>query len=88
MSFHHGWLLHCAGPQPKGTQPRSAYAVAYFADGARLLRRSDPSVRASLLHNEDADSYQSWLPQLKDGAVAAHPEYLPLVLPAGVGSKQ
>lgn len=45
-SWHHGWLLHCAGAQPQGSRPRLALAVSYFADGARLLdERGDPSVR-------------------------------------------
>lgn len=78
VSFHHGWTLHCAGPQPTGTQPRLALAVSYFADGARLLRKSDPSVFKHMLHTEDAESFQGWLSDMKDGAVASH-KLLPLV---------
>jgi hypothetical protein len=79
VSFHHGWTLHCAGPQPPGSQPRLAVAVCYFADGARTLaRKSDPSVRRDLLHDEDAESYQEWLSELKDGAAASH-RLLPVV---------
>ncbi|KAF6256823.1 hypothetical protein COO60DRAFT_1640423 [Scenedesmus sp. NREL 46B-D3] len=81
VSWHHGWMLHCAPPQPPGTPQRLALAVSYFADGARLLaRRRDPSVLKHMLHDEDAESYGGWLAQLKDGAVARH-EQLPLVYP-------
>ncbi|KXZ56249.1 hypothetical protein GPECTOR_1g217 [Gonium pectorale] len=86
VSWHHGWTLHCAAPQPVNTPPRLALSVAFFADGARLLaRRSDPSVRAELLHDEDEESYSAWLPALakgkgKDGAVARH-KLLPVVWP-------
>jgi hypothetical protein len=79
VSFHHGWTLHCAGPQPPSSLPRLAVAVCYFADGARTLaRKGDPSVRPELLHSEDAESYQGWLQDLKDGAVASH-RMLPVV---------
>lgn len=48
VSFHSGWLLHSAGPQPRGTAPRLALAVSYFADGARLLdARGDASLRCA-----------------------------------------
>lgn len=36
VSWHHGWTLHAAGAQPRGSPPRLALAVSYFADGARL----------------------------------------------------
>ncbi|GIL75969.1 hypothetical protein Vretimale_5627 [Volvox reticuliferus] len=86
VSWHHGWTLHCAAPQPMGTPPRLALTVAFFADGARLLaRHSDPTVRPELLHDEDAESYASWLGQLikgkgRDGAFARH-KLLPVVWP-------
>ncbi|GLC33176.1 hypothetical protein PLESTB_000362400 [Pleodorina starrii] len=91
VSWHHGWTLHCAAPQPIGTPPRLALTVAFFADGARLLaRRSDPTVRPELLHDEDAESYATWLSALtqggqggkgaRDGAVARH-KLLPVVWP-------
>ncbi|EFJ47584.1 hypothetical protein VOLCADRAFT_91857 [Volvox carteri f. nagariensis] len=86
VSWHHGWTLHCAAPQPVGTPPRLALTVAFFADGARLLpRTSDSSVRSELLHDEDAESYSAWLPALakgkgRDGAVARH-KLLPVVWP-------
>lgn len=80
VSWHHGWCLHAAAPQPPNTPPRLALAVSYFADGSRLLaRKSDPSVYKHMLHDEDAESYSSWLSQCKDGGVARHPQ-LPLVL--------
>jgi hypothetical protein len=79
VTWHHGWTLHAAGAQPKGSRPRLALSVSYFADGARLLaRKSDPSVRAARAHGEDYESYAAWIGDLKDGAVAAHP-LLPLV---------
>lgn len=79
VSWHHGWCLHAAAPQPPNTPPRLALAVCYFVDGARLLaRRTDPSVHADMLHDEDAESYSSWLRELPDGALARHPQ-LPVV---------
>ncbi|KAL6765750.1 hypothetical protein V8C86DRAFT_2448805 [Haematococcus lacustris] len=78
VSFHHGWLLHCAGAQRRGT--RVALAVSYFADGARLLQRAAPTVHSHMLHNEDEESYQDWLPDLADGALAQHP-LLPIAWP-------
>ncbi|KAG2486954.1 hypothetical protein HYH03_014451 [Edaphochlamys debaryana] len=91
VSWHHGWTLHCAAPQPMGTPPRLALSVCFFADGSRLLARdSDPSVRPELLHDEDAESYAPWLSAdglagrgakaLKPGAVAKH-RLLPVVWP-------
>lgn len=81
VSWHHGWTLHCASPQPPDTPQRLALAVSFFADGARLLaRKSDPSVYKHMLHDEDAESYGSWLGQLKDGAVA-RTAHLPIVYP-------
>lgn len=81
VSWHHGWTLHAAAPQPPHTQPRLALAVCFFADGARILARSsDPSVRKDMLHDEDAESYSSWLKGLPDGSVARHPQ-LPVVYP-------
>lgn len=82
VSWHHGWTLHGAAPQPPGTQQRLAVTVSFFADGAKLLARSsDPSVYKHMLHDEDAESYGSWLYDLKDGAVAKH-DLLPVVFPS------
>lgn len=68
-----------AGPQPKGTPPRAALAISYFADGARLLaHRTDPSVHKHLLHTEDSESYKDWIGDMQDGAAAVH-SCLPLV---------
>lgn len=60
--------------------------MAFIADGARVLaRRSDPTVRASLLHDEDAESYGDWLHALTQGkgrdGVAARHRLLPVVWP-------
>lgn len=78
VTWHHGWLVHAAGPQRKGTLPRMALAVSFIADGARLLKKGCPSVRKEMGHGEDMESYQAWYIDLKDGAVARHP-LLPLV---------
>jgi len=86
VSFHHGWMVHSAAPQPPGTQPRRALTVSFFADGARLLPREGSRLAAArhlkpgVLHSEDAESYGSWLRDLKGGARAVH-EQLPLVWP-------
>jgi hypothetical protein len=46
VSWHHGWTLHCAGQQPRRSEPRLAIAISYMADGARLLDvKGDPSLR-------------------------------------------
>lgn len=81
VSWHHGWLLHRAGPQPVGTPPRIALAVCYFQDGARVLpRKKDPSVLKHMMHSEDEESYKDWLKDIRDGGVATHP-LLPVVFP-------
>jgi hypothetical protein len=84
VSWHHGWTLHCAGPQPEGTPPRVALAISFFADGARLVprrKKTDPSVHLSMMHTEDAETFEGWRSSLKDGAIAAHP-LLPIVWPS------
>eukprot|EP00798_Chlamydomonas_sp_ICE-L_P003271 gene3271-13295_t len=84
VSWHHGWILHCAGPQPAGTPARAALAISFFADGARLAprkKKTDPSVRLSMMHTEDDETFAGWRSSLKDGAVAAHP-LLPVVWPS------
>jgi len=78
VTWHAGWTLHCAPPQPAGTPPRLALAVSYFADGAAVL---PAALRAGRLADEDAESYAPWLGQLRGGAPAAH-ALLPLVHPA------
>lgn len=57
VSWHHGWTLHAAGPQPRRSPPRLALAVSYFADGARLLdTKGDPSFRCVGALPEGSDS--------------------------------
>ncbi|KAK9800783.1 hypothetical protein WJX73_002660 [Symbiochloris irregularis] len=80
VSFHHGWTLHTAPPQPQQSQLRTALSITYFADGARLLDSSDTSVRKSLHHQEDLESYAGWVGDVVKGDVARH-ELLPLVYP-------
>ena len=77
VSWHHGWLLHYAPPQPLDSPPRMALAVSYFGDGARV-RRAEMSNMECML--EDKESYADWLGpgQLQPGAVARH-TLLPLV---------
>ena len=84
VTWHHGWTLHYAPPQPRKSPPRLALAVTYFADGARLLaRRTDPSVRGSMQEGEDLESYAEWVGDIKDGAVARH-KLLPVAYPLAV----
>lgn len=74
VSWHHGWTLHTAGPQPPGSAPRLALAVSFFADGARLLdTRADASLRRENLHDEDAEGRGAWLAEVEGGAPARHP---------------
>lgn len=79
VSWHHGWLLHYAPPQPLKSAPRMALAVSYFADGARV-RGAAWSAEDCFL--EDQESYADWLGpgpgKLQPGAVARH-VLLPLV---------
>ncbi len=73
VSWHHGWLLHYAPPQPLNSPPRMALAVSYFGDGARI-RRVEWSGGDCML--EDKESYADWVGprpgQLQRGAVARH----------------
>ena len=82
-SWHHGWAVHAAPPQPPGSPGRAALAVSFFADGARTLDPAgDPSLRPGALHDEDRESYADWLGQVPPGGPAAH-RLLPLVWPPG-----
>lgn len=81
VSFHHGWTLHSAGPLLPSAPQRVALAVSFFGDGARVLHRTQPSLRREMLQDEDAESYTDWLQQLPPGAPARH-KLLPLVYPA------
>jgi hypothetical protein len=71
-TWHHGWTLHaCSGNGL--SKPRRAMAFSFFADGATRLRKPRRSV-----HDEDAESYQAWIKDMKPGALARH-KLLPLV---------
>ena len=74
-TWHSGWTLHASPPQPEGRASRAALAVSFFADGARRLPAEH--LRRPL-HSEDAESYEAWLPGVREGAVARH-ELLPVV---------
>lgn len=50
VSWHHGWTLHAAGPQPADSPPRLALSLTYIADGTRLLPRKTLQQR---VHGED-----------------------------------
>jgi ectoine hydroxylase-related dioxygenase (phytanoyl-CoA dioxygenase family) len=69
-TFHAGWMLHSAPPNPTGVL-RSVMTVIYFADG---LRVSEP--------NSDAQAFdlKIWLPGLNPGDLAAS-EKNPLLYP-------
>jgi hypothetical protein len=74
VSCHHGWTLHMAFGQPKESKARLAFAVSYFADGARVHDWAhDKSLRADMQHSEDKESYEGWLHLIPSGARAAHP---------------
>ncbi len=60
-TFHAGWMLHRAGPNPTA-QMRPVMTVIYFADGARV---SEPD---SVYQQFDL---ATWLPGLQPGDVAA-----------------
>ncbi|GAX78851.1 hypothetical protein CEUSTIGMA_g6289.t1 [Chlamydomonas eustigma] len=71
-TWHHGWTLHCAGPQPQDSQPRAALAVTFIAGDMKVMNRKDPSIRKEMLHDEDKESFEEWLRDVKPGAVAEH----------------
>ncbi len=81
VSWHHGWLLHYAPPQPLDSWPRMALAVSYFADGARTQapgqHQGDDDSKL-----EDLESYADWLGpgpgRVQHGSVARH-ALLPVV---------
>ncbi|KAK9845497.1 hypothetical protein WJX81_007970 [Elliptochloris bilobata] len=75
VSWHAGWCLHWAPPQPPGSPPRLALAVSYFADGARAL---PDALRRAPGADEDRESYAGWLRELPSGARARH-ALLPLL---------
>ena len=67
-TFHLGWTLHSAPPNPTGTL-RSVMTVIYFADGARVAEPANDHQRFDL---------RKWLPGLAPGDRAAS-ELNPLV---------
>lgn len=77
-TWHHGWILHTA--PPNGAQAdRWAFAVTFFADGARTLNAR----QRAKMNGEDSPSYRPWLAELDrkgagEGTPAEH-ERLPLV---------
>lgn len=92
-SFHHGWLLHAAGGQPRSTPGRAALAVCYFLDGARVrvgvgggaLAADDDEAggrRRRRGEDEDAESVAAWIGEVRPGAPARHP-LLPVVYDGG-----
>lgn len=138
-TWHHGWTVHSAGPQPPTSPARIALTVSFIADGARVLKKRwelsmgmiavrtqkglgqlsrcctvlvlkfcsdfawlsssppilpselaaplfrDPSVHRHMLHNEDAESYEGWIKDIKDGGKAVH-DLLPVVYGPGMVS--
>ena len=74
MSWHHGWLLHSAPPQPAQGPARGALAVSYFGNGARVRSMRRGGGDASEL--EDLESYLDWAGsapgKLKPGSLARH----------------
>lgn len=80
-TWHHGWTLHCAPPNPLQT-PRRALAISFFADGDRRLRSP-----RRVPHSEDAESYEPWLEDVPPGHPARH-TLLPLVWDSSRGGAQ
>ena len=62
-TFHAGWTLHSAPPNPTGVL-RSVMTVIYFADGLRVIEPQTPGQQVDL---------HFWLPGLRPGDVAATP---------------
>jgi ectoine hydroxylase-related dioxygenase (phytanoyl-CoA dioxygenase family) len=62
-TFHAGWTLHGAPPNPTG-QLRAVMTVIYFADGAKV---AEPD------HAFRAHDLATWLPGVRAGELAASP---------------
>lgn len=67
-TFHAGWSLHAAPPNPTGTM-REVMTVIYFADGMRVTEPANDAQRVDI---------DRWLPGLEPGDLAAS-ELNPLV---------
>lgn len=83
-SWHHGWIIHSAGPQPRDSLPRGALAISFIADGTRILQKESSSVKREMLKNdkygEDRESYADWIGEIRPGGLARH-KLLPIVWP-------
>ena len=62
-TFHSGWTLHSAGPNPTGVM-RSVMTVIYFPDGTRV---------APLNHTARRVDHAIYLPDCAPGELAASP---------------
>ena len=62
-TFHAGWTLHGAPPNPTGTL-RAVMTVIYFADGLRAVEPDHPFRKFDL---------KVWLPGVRPGELAASP---------------
>jgi ectoine hydroxylase-related dioxygenase (phytanoyl-CoA dioxygenase family) len=63
-TFHRGWMLHSAPPNPTGTL-RAVMTVIYYADGARVSTPNSPA--------QEFDR-QSWLSSIEPGELADGPK--------------
>ena len=80
VSWHHGWLLHSA-PENVGAD-RTAVAVSFFADGARLVDEAG----LMCVNDEDAPSYEDWIHDVYPGDLVDH-VLLPVVYPPEESAK-
>jgi ectoine hydroxylase-related dioxygenase (phytanoyl-CoA dioxygenase family) len=72
-TFHHGWTLHSAPPNPSGLL-RSVMTIIYFEDGAKLTPLDHPNLRLDRA---------LWLPGCEPGDAAATP-FNPVLWPAPI----
>lgn len=73
VTIHNGWLIHRANPN-RGTTPREAIAIQYFADGA--VRNGLETQRGSYRH--DSNSMSRWADNFQHGQVIDS-KFTPLV---------
>jgi ectoine hydroxylase-related dioxygenase (phytanoyl-CoA dioxygenase family) len=59
-TFHHGWILHAAPPNPTG-HLRAVMTVIYYADGTKIVDPVPPYQQMDL---------QAWLPGCEPGGPA------------------